>query len=94
MFQENGLDRTGEDIESMRFLLKGVIQALVDSQDNVAVEAVSDVAGTVLLISVAPADLGKVIGKQGRTARSLRTILSAASMKIGHRFSMDVREAV
>ncbi len=47
--------------------------------------------GTVLLLRVAPADLGKVIGKQGRTARSIRTILGAASMKAQHRFSLDIQ---
>jgi predicted RNA-binding protein YlqC (UPF0109 family) len=41
---------------------------------------------------VAASDIGKVIGKQGRTARSLRTILAAASMKVRHRFSLDIVE--
>jgi predicted RNA-binding protein YlqC (UPF0109 family) len=41
---------------------------------------------------VAPNDIGKVIGKQGRTARSMRTILSAASMKLKHRFALDIVE--
>ena len=43
-------------------------------------------------LQVSPADLGKVIGKQGRTARSLRTILGAASMKLKQRFSLDIVE--
>ena len=48
---------------------------------------------SVLRLEVAPADVGKVIGKQGRTARSLRTILGAASMKHRRRFALDIVEA-
>ena len=54
------------------------------------VEAISDQESTVLRLHVAQSDVGKIIGKQGRTARSLRTILSAASMKVHHRYSLDI----
>ncbi len=61
--------------------MKELIEQIVPSQE-----------GTVLRLRVAAGDVGKVIGKQGRTARSLRTVLSAASMKLKHRFSLDIVE--
>ncbi len=77
--------------QSMIDLVGGMAKALVDLPDEVSVQAAPDNDGTVLLLRVAPADLGKVIGKQGRTARSIRTILGAASMKAQHRFSLDIQ---
>ncbi len=71
-------------------LISGIAKALVDSPDNVYVEAIADQDSTVLRLQVAQSDVGKIIGKQGRTARSLRTILSAASMKVHHRYSLDI----
>jgi uncharacterized protein len=83
---------TREDLtRSMIDLVAGMAKALVDFPDEVAVQAAPENEGTVLLLRVAPADLGKVIGKQGRTARSIRTILGAASMKAQHRFSLDIQ---
>jgi predicted RNA-binding protein YlqC (UPF0109 family) len=73
-------------------LVKGIARALVDSPESVSVEAFKDGDGTLLRLRVAATDVGKVIGKQGRTARSLRTILSAASMKLKHRFTLDIVE--
>ena len=67
-------------------------KALVDHPDEVFVHSSDEIGGTVLMLRVAPADLGKVIGKQGRTARSIRTILGAASMKAQHRFSLDIQK--
>ena len=78
-------------IRSMIDLVAGMAKALVDLPDDVSVKAAPDNEGTVLLLRVAPGDLGKVIGKQGRTARSIRTILGAASMKAQHRFSLDIQ---
>ena len=72
-------------------LAAAMAKALVDLPEEVTVQAAPDGDGTVLLLRVAPADLGKVIGKQGRTARSIRTILGAASMKAQHRFSLDIQ---
>lgn len=72
-------------------LITGIAKALVDSPDNVLVEAIPEENdATTLRLRVAQSDIGKIIGKQGRTARSLRTILSAASMKMHHRFSLDI----
>ncbi|WP_213805060.1 KH domain-containing protein [Granulicella sp. dw_53] len=78
--------------QNMVELVKGIACALVDSPDKVLVEALKDGEGTLLRLRVAPTDVGKVIGKQGRTARSMRTILSAASMKMKHRFALDIIE--
>ena len=75
---------------SMSELVLAMAKALVDQPTEVTVNAAPDGDGTSLLLRVAPADLGKVIGKQGRTARSIRTILGAASMKAQHRFSLDI----
>ena len=77
--------------EAMIELVAGMARALVDQPGEVSVQAAAENGGTVLLLRVAPADLGKVIGKQGRTARSIRTILGAASMKAQHRFSLDIQ---
>ena len=72
-------------------LMTAMAVALVDSPDQVRVEPESFDTETVLRLYVSPDDVGKLIGKQGRTARSLRTILSAAGSKLQHRFSLDVQ---
>jgi hypothetical protein len=78
--------------KNMRDLILEIARALVDSPENVSVEVIEEHEGTILRLRVAQSDVGKVIGKQGRTARSLRTILGAASMKLRHRFSLDIVE--
>jgi hypothetical protein len=82
----------GQSSERMKQLILEIVQALVDLPDGVSVEVIEDHDSTILQVRVAPQDIGKVIGKQGRTARSLRTILGAASMKLHHRFSLDIVE--
>lgn len=82
----------GQSTETMKQLIFEIVQALVDLPDAVSVELIEDRESTILRVRVAPQDIGKVIGKQGRTARSLRTILGAASMKLHHRFSLDILE--
>jgi uncharacterized protein len=85
--------KTGDDpAKNMSDLVLEIARALVDSPESVSVEVISEAEGTILRLRVAQSDVGKVIGKQGRTARSLRTILSAASMKQRHRFSLDIVE--
>ena len=88
------VNSTGIDVVSLHMLnlVKGMACALVDRADLVQVEALHEGDGTLLRLRVAPTDVGKVIGKQGRTARSMRTILSAASMKMKHRFALDIIE--
>ena len=76
----------------MQDLVAGLAKALVDHPEIVSVEVIPEATSTVLRLRVAATDIGKVIGKQGRTARSIRTILSAASMKLQHRFSLDIVE--
>jgi predicted RNA-binding protein YlqC (UPF0109 family) len=73
-------------------LVREIARALVDEPNAVAVEAISRGENTVLNLRVAPQDVGKVIGKQGRTARSVRTILGAVSMKLRHRYTLDILE--
>ena len=92
MMQEAPEVTTDATIESMTTLMTEIARALVDSPDQVSVETIREGEGTVLRLRVASSDIGKVIGKQGRTARSLRTILTAASMKMKHRFSLDILE--
>lgn len=78
--------------QSMVELIGDITRALVDEPESVTVRAQMDGEATVIVLRVAPADLGKVIGKQGRTARSIRTILGAASMKAHHRFALDIQQ--
>ncbi|HSB77080.1 MAG TPA: KH domain-containing protein [Terriglobales bacterium] len=76
----------------MRALVEQIARALVDEPEQVNVQAVDGEQVTVLELRVAANDLGKVIGKQGRTARSIRTILSAAGMKLRKRFTLEILE--
>jgi len=87
---DNLLD--GESSRRIQDLIAGLAKALVDNPDAVSVEVIPEATSTVLRLRVAASDIGKVIGKQGRTARSIRTILSAASMKLQHRFALDIVE--
>jgi predicted RNA-binding protein YlqC (UPF0109 family) len=76
----------------VRQLVLEIAKALVDEPELVTVEAVDGPESTVLELRVAQRDLGKVIGKQGRTARSLRTIIGAASMKLHKRHTLEIVE--
>jgi predicted RNA-binding protein YlqC (UPF0109 family) len=83
---------TGEQAGEMRVLIEQIAKALVDEPEQVAVQAVDEDGGTVLELKVAPNDVGKIIGKQGRTARAMRTLLGAASMKLHKRYSLEILE--
>lgn len=76
----------------MKELVSEIAKALVDSPNEVSVKEVEGEQVTVLELRVAPSDLGKVIGKQGRTARSIRTLLGAAGMKLNRRFTLEILE--
>jgi len=76
----------------MKELIEAIAKALVDNADQVSVRAIEGEQVTVLELRVHPSDLGKVIGKQGRTARSVRTILNAAGMKLKKRFTLEILE--
>lgn len=76
----------------MKELLEQIAKALVDHPDLVSVRSIESEQVTVLELRVAQSDLGKVIGKQGRTARSIRTILTAAGMKQRKRYALEILE--
>jgi predicted RNA-binding protein YlqC (UPF0109 family) len=76
----------------MKDLIGYIARALVDQPEQVFVSEVEGNQTSVLSLKVAKADLGKVIGKQGRTARAMRTILSAASAKIKKRSVLEIIE--
>jgi hypothetical protein len=76
----------------MKELVEDIAKALVDIPEEVSVREVEGEQVTVLELRVAQSDLGKVIGKQGRTARSIRTLLGAAGMKLKRRFTLEILE--
>jgi uncharacterized protein len=77
---------------SMKALVEEIAKSLVDVPEQVSVREVEGEQVTVLELRVAASDLGKVIGKQGRTARSIRTLLGAAGMKLNRRFTLEILE--
>ena len=76
----------------MKDLITYIARALVDNPDEVVVTEIEGEQTSVIELKVAKEDLGKVIGKQGRTARAMRTILSAASTKINKRSVLEILE--
>jgi predicted RNA-binding protein YlqC (UPF0109 family) len=76
----------------MKDLIEFMAKALVDNPDSVEVREIEGEQSSVIELRVSREDLGKVIGKQGRTARAMRTILSAASTKIKKRAVLDIIE--
>jgi predicted RNA-binding protein YlqC (UPF0109 family) len=76
----------------MKELVEAIAKALVDNPDQVQVRAVEGEQVTVLELRVDPNDLGKIIGRQGRTAKSMRTILGAAGMKLKKRLTLEILE--
>ena len=76
----------------VKVLLEQVAKALVDTPDQVSVNQVDEGGETVLELTVAENDLGKVIGKSGRTARALRTLLGAAGIKAHKRYTLEILE--
>lgn len=79
-------------MEELRNLVEVMAKALVDYPDQVMVAEVEGEQTTVIELKVAKEDLGKIIGKEGRTARSLRTILSAVSTKLRKRSVLEILE--
>jgi len=76
----------------MKALIEYIAKSLVDNPDEVSVAEVEGEKTTVLELRVAQSDLGKVIGKEGKTARAMRTILNAAGTKIGKRCVLEILE--
>ena len=77
---------------SVKDVIEAIVKALVDDPDEVVVKEIDGDSTTVLELRVAHQDLGKVIGKQGRTARAMRTLLRAAGMKLKKRFVLEILE--
>ncbi len=76
----------------MRELVEMIAKTLVDDPEEVRVTEVAGEQTTVLELRVAQHDLGKVIGRHGRTARAMRTLLGAAGMKLRKRFVLEILE--
>ena len=76
----------------MKALVELVAKALVDRPEDVSVAEVDAEDEIIVELSVAESDLGKVIGKQGRTVRAMRTLVEAAGDKNGQRFYLDIIE--
>ena len=74
----------------MRELIEFLAKSLVDHPDEVRTRTYERAQETVIELEVDPADLGKVIGRQGRTARAMRTLLSAAGQKSRRRYALDI----
>ncbi len=74
----------------MKELVESIAKALVDNPDQVQVRAIEGEQVTVFELRAQPSDLGKVIGRQGRTAKAIRTILGAAGMKLRKRFALEI----
>ena len=81
-----------EQSGDMRALVEHIAKALVDEPDQVSINHLEEGGDTVLELTVAPNDLGKVIGKQGRTARAMRALLGAAGMKLHKRYTLEILE--
>jgi predicted RNA-binding protein YlqC (UPF0109 family) len=81
-----------EETDRLLDLIEFIARGLVEKKDAVEVEDVEEDDSHVIELTVAEDDLGKVIGKQGRTARAIRTVLSAAASKTGRRVSLEILE--
>jgi predicted RNA-binding protein YlqC (UPF0109 family) len=86
------LIRNSVEVVTMKELIKYIAQSLVDNPDHVEVSEILGEQTSVIELRVAKEDLGKVIGKQGRTAKAMRTILSAASTKVRKRAVLEIIE--
>jgi len=81
-----------EHTADVRLLIEQIAKALVDAPDQVAVNQIEEEGETVLELEVAENDMGRVIGKQGRTARALRNLLNAAGVKAHRRYALEILE--
>lgn len=86
------MDTRSDKPEELRQLVETMAKALVDFPDQVNVAEIEGEQTTVIELKVAKEDLGKIIGKEGRTARSLRTILGAVSTKLRKRSVLEILE--
>jgi predicted RNA-binding protein YlqC (UPF0109 family) len=82
---------SGQAVDVQR-LIEYVAKSLVDDPEKVSVTVVEEPGETVIELEVGPRDVGKVIGKQGRTVRAMRSVLSAAGVRSRKRFELDIIE--
>ena len=82
-------EATGGDV---RVLVEQITKAIVDAHDQVFVEAIEEDGETVIEVEVAEDEVGKLIGRHGRTAKALRTLLNVASMKHNKRYALEIIE--
>ncbi len=81
-----------DDVKALKELVELMARALVDSPEQVSVEAVEEDAALVLRLRAASADIGRVIGKQGRTAKAMRTLLHAIAARSKRRAILEILE--
>ena len=81
-----------EPTGDVRILVEQIAKSLVDAPDQVFVELVEEGGETVIELEVAENEVGKVIGRHGRTAKALRTLLNAAGMKHNKRYDLEILE--
>ena len=81
-----------EPTGDMRVLIEQIAKALVDDPGQVSVNQVEEGGESVLELTVGPNDMGRVIGKQGRTARAMRNLVGAAGLKFNKRFVLEILE--
>jgi len=79
-------------MKELKDLVTYILKALVDNQEKVEVNEIAGEKSVIYELRVGEGDLGKVIGKEGRTARAVRTIISAAAMKLGKRTVLEILE--
>ena len=84
--------RSGRDGSPLRAVVEVVVRALVDQPDAVRVTEIERRGMTVLELTTAPGDMGKIIGRQGRTAAALRTLVAVTAEKHGKRAQLDIRD--
>lgn len=76
----------------MKELVESIAKSLVDNPDKVSVSQLEGERSSIIELKVAPEDLGKIIGKQGRNAQAIRVIVSAAGMKLKKRYNLEIVE--
>jgi predicted RNA-binding protein YlqC (UPF0109 family) len=84
--------KTSEPTGDLRVLIEHIAKALVDDPAQVSVNQIEEGGDSVLELTVGANDLGRVIGKQGRTARAMRNLLGAASIRFNKRFTLEILE--
>ena len=92
MSEPTGVGSSGKQLSELSKMIEYVARMLVDLPDDVHVNEIEGENTTVIELKVAKSDLGKVIGKQGRTARAVRTILNGASTKLRRRTVLEILE--